>query len=93
MKAAPSTLVWHMRTKVPERIRALEAHAARSRCELRFEQLACRTYTACTGARWRACEPAPSRRAMDNCSSALGDLLHRAHDRTTQRRTWKPEEQ
>ena len=59
VKAAPSTLLWHMRLKQPQRIYALEAWAAKegARCDLAFSQLACREYVSCAGARWEACEP------------------------------------
>ena len=75
IKAAPATLVWHMRTKVPERIRTMEEWAShRPRCNLLFERMAyCRTYRACSGALWRACEPAHTRR-RDNCSVRLEDV-------------------
>eukprot|EP00322_Chrysochromulina_rotalis_P019280 CAMPEP_0115874932 /NCGR_PEP_ID=MMETSP0287-20121206/24815_1 /TAXON_ID=412157 /ORGANISM="Chrysochromulina rotalis, Strain UIO044" /LENGTH=402 /DNA_ID=CAMNT_0003330137 /DNA_START=158 /DNA_END=1366 /DNA_ORIENTATION=+ len=64
VKAARSTLVWHMRTKVPERQRLLEEYAATSRCDRSFERMEyCHEYTSCTGTIWRACEHALSRSA------------------------------
>tara|TARA_B110001452_G_scaffold171936_2_gene143994 strand:- start:632 stop:1918 length:1287 start_codon:yes stop_codon:yes gene_type:complete len=72
VRAAPSTLVWHMRLKNPERIRVLEEWASKNpeRCDLAFDRLDCRTYVSCATAQWDACEP----RLRGNCSTRLKDV-------------------
>ena len=86
VKAAPSTLVWHMRTKVPERVHLLERWAAVRRCDRVFEAMEyCAEYVACSGAVWQACEHAlPKRKERasfalpatlgSNCSDRLEDV-------------------
>ena len=78
VRAAPSTLVWHMRRKSPERIRVLDAWARRrgsERCDLAFDRLDCRTYVSCAMAQWDACEP----RLRGNCSTRLKDVQQPSH--------------
>lgn len=85
MMAAPATLVWHPRTKGrEERFHALEAFAAERKCDLAFDKLVCREYVACTGARWRACEPkllnvlgGRRRGRNDSCEVRLENLMTR----------------
>ena len=75
IKVAPSTLMWHMRTKAPERQRVLEAWAREHTCDLRFRRMACHEYVDCSGAAWRACEPELNRWTERNCSTRLQSLL------------------
>ena len=82
IKAAPSTLIWHMRTKDPERLHTLERWSERWRCDRQFESMEyCSPYIACSGATWHACEHAlptrKERQAFDkglNCSDRLDDV-------------------
>lgn len=55
--AAPSTFLWHAKSKAPYRVTRLTGWARRRHCELPRTALHChRPWVSCSGATWRRCE-------------------------------------
>ncbi|KAL1522217.1 hypothetical protein AB1Y20_021854 [Prymnesium parvum] len=71
---SPSTLVWHMRTKVPERIGEAEVWAQQHHCTPVVVGSRCspQPWSSCTGAKWRRCILRYNKTA---CSDQLYTLL------------------
>lgn len=71
---APSALLWHMKSKVPERISECERWSSAHHCDLPLLRLQCRQreWTSCSGAPWRHCYAVYN---TTGCSSKLRSLL------------------
>jgi len=76
---APSTLVWHQKSKVPARIRMVDTWQMSHHCELPSRYVVYnKNYTSCTGATWICGETALDRSRRTNCSSRYENLLGHA---------------
>ena len=55
--SSAGTLLWHMKSKMPERIVELHAWAQQHHCRLPFVRLECarQPWVSCAGATWRRC--------------------------------------
>ena len=73
--AAPSTLIWHMRSKIASRIRELQAWSESRHCAPPGRLECGDDWSGCNGQRWRRCEwryDAPPPPAAANGTAAAG---------------------
>ena len=81
--AAPSTLIWHMRSKIASRVRELQAWSEARHCAPPGRLECGDDWSGCNGQRWRRCEwrydapppPAAANGTAGGCSVGFANLL------------------
>ena len=80
----PSTILWHMKSKMPERIVEADAFSKKAHCPPHFVRLKCQDspWTSCTGAEWRRCISVYN---MTTCPLKMVNLHHTSKARQAAR--------